>query len=65
MKNKFKTKSYQDLLTEEEMIKYLRIPEVSNAQDYHNVVGHLKQVQDLPIIHICDKTLYPLKAVRH
>jgi len=64
MKNKFETKSFLDLLTEEELIKYLRIPEVSNAQDYHNVVEHLKRMRDLPRIHICNKTLCPLKAVR-
>jgi len=34
MKNKLETKSYQDLLMEEELIKYLRIPEVRNAQNY-------------------------------
>lgn len=64
IKNKFETSSYQDLLTKEELSKYLRIPEVSDLQDYHNVVEHLKRVQDLPRIHICKKTLYPLEAVR-
>jgi len=60
MKNKLETKSYQDLLMVEELNKYLCIPEVDNAQSYHNVVEHLKQMRNLPRIHICNKTLYPL-----
>ena len=53
-----------ELLTEAELIDYLRIPEVSHAQDYHNVIANLKRMRDLPCVHICNKTLYPLKAVR-
>ena len=64
MKNKFEAKSYQELLTEEDPVKYARIPKVSNAQDYHNVAEHLERVRDLSRIHICNKALYPLKAVR-
>ena len=52
-----------DLLTEEELIEFLRIPEVSKAEDYHNVVENLKRVRGLPRIHICRKTLYPKKAI--
>jgi len=52
-----------DLLTEEELILFLRIPQISNSNDHHNVIEHLKRVRRLPRIHICNKTLYPKKAI--
>ncbi len=57
------TKTYPDLMTEQELIEYLRIPEVSKSTNYKNVIDHLKRVRDLPRIHLCSKALYPLKAV--
>jgi len=51
------------LLTEEEVIRLLRIPEVSNAADRHNVIENLKRTRGLPRIHLCGKALYPLEAV--
>ena len=51
------------LLTEQELVQFLRIPEISNSQNYHNVVEHLKKVRGLPRIHICHKVLYPKKAI--
>ena len=56
--------SWPDLMTEQELIVYLRIPEVSRASDYRNVVENLKRVHGLPRIHLCGKPLYPRKAVR-
>jgi len=53
-----------ELLTEEELIRFLRISEVSQAKDHHNVVENLKRMHDLPRIHICGKPLYPLDAIR-
>ena len=32
-----------ELMTEDELIVYLRIPEVSKSKDYHNVVENLKR----------------------
>ena len=55
---------YPDLLTEEELIKFLRIPSVSKANDYHNVIENLKRMHGLPRIHICGKPLYPVEAIR-
>ncbi len=55
---------YHDLLTEEELIKFLRIPSVSKASDYHNVITHLKRIHSLPCIHICRQPLYPTEAIR-
>ncbi len=55
---------WPELLTEAELIRYLRIPEVSNASDYGNVIDNLKRVHGLPCIHISKQPLYPLEAIR-
>jgi len=52
-----------ELMTEFEVIQFLRIPELSNSKDYHNVIENLKRVRRLPRIHICRKALYPKKAI--
>jgi hypothetical protein len=52
-----------ELMTESEVIRFLRIPEISNSKDYHNVIEHLKKFRGLPRIHICRKALYPKKAI--
>ncbi len=51
------------LLTEDELIRLLRIPEISKARNYHNVIAHLKRYHGLPCIHVCRQPLYPLEAV--
>ena len=51
------------LLTEEELIRFLRIPEISKAKDYGYVIENLKRMHGLSCIHICRKPLYPLKSV--
>jgi hypothetical protein len=56
--------SCPELLTEEELIRFLRIPEVSNSENHHNVVENLKRMHGLPRIHICGKPLYPIEAIR-
>ena len=53
-----------ELMTEEELIRFLRIPLISKAEDYRNVIKNLKRMHDLPCIHICKQPLYPLNAVR-
>jgi hypothetical protein len=53
-----------DLMTEDELIVYLRIPEVSKSKDYHNVVENLKRMHRLPRIRICGKPLYPRGAIK-
>ena len=52
-----------ELMTEAELIEFLRIPELSDSKDYHNVIENLKRARGLPRIHICRKALYPKKAV--
>ena len=54
---------YPELMTEKELIEYLRIPEVSRAKDYHNVINNLKRFHGLPRIHICGQPLYPRKEI--
>ena len=53
-----------ELMTEAELIVFLRIPEISKSEDYHNVVENLKRMHDLPRVHICGKPLYPQEAIR-
>lgn len=55
--------SNSELMTESEVIQFLRIPEISNSKNYHNVIEHLKKFRGLPRIHICRKALYPKKAI--
>ena len=54
---------HSELLTESELIEFLRIPEVSRARDYHNAIDNLKRMHDLPRIHICGQPLYPREAI--
>ena len=58
------TRPKSDLMTEDELVVYLRIPEVSKSKDYHNVVENLKRMHQLPRIRICGKPLYPKEAIR-
>ena len=51
------------LMTQNELLRFLRIPEISAARDQHNVIEHLKRYRDLPRIRLCNKTLYPLNAI--
>ena len=53
-----------ELMTESELIDFLRIPEVSKAGNYHNVIDNLKRFHDLPRIHIGGQPLYPREAVQ-
>ena len=55
---------FPELMTQSELIEYLRIPEVSKADNHDNVISNLKRMHDLPCIHICKQPLYPIDAVR-
>jgi hypothetical protein len=39
------------------------LPEVSNSQSHHNVIKNLIRMRDLPRIQICNKLLFPKKAI--
>lgn len=56
---------YPELMTQSELIEYLRIPEISTAGDYSNVIDNLKRCHGLPCIHISKQPLFPLQAIRH
>lgn len=64
MNNNQNNDIYPDLLTEEELIQFLRIPEVSKAVNHHNVIENLKRMHGLPRIHLCGKPLYPIEAIK-
>ena len=55
---------YPDIMTESELIQFLRIPEISKSTNYQNVIENLKRMHDLPCIHICRQPLYPLEAIK-
>ena len=63
-KNNNNIDGFQELLTQDELIEFLRIPEVSKAEDYNNVIDNLKRMHNLPCIHICKQPIYPLSAIR-
>jgi hypothetical protein len=52
------------VMTEEELIRFLRIPEISTAANHHHVIENLKRVHGLPRIHLCGKTVYLTEAVK-
>jgi hypothetical protein len=56
--------SWPELMTEAELVRFLRIPEIANGEGYHNVVANLKRIRGLPCIHICRQPLYPRAAIR-
>lgn len=52
-----------ELLTEEELVIFLRIPQVSKSKDYHNVILNLIRFRNLPRIQIGKKLLFPKKTI--
>jgi len=55
---------FPELMTETELMCFLRIPDVSHTANHHHVVENLKRFHQLPCIHISRQPLYPLVAVR-
>lgn len=54
---------FPDLMTESDLIRFLRIPEISTAKDHHNVIANLIRYRALPRIHISKRLLFPKKAI--
>jgi hypothetical protein len=52
------------VMTEEELIRFLRIPEISSATDHRHVIENLKRKYGLPRIHLCGKTVYLTDSVK-
>ena len=56
--------SVPELMTREDLAKFLRLREVSKAGSLDNVIDNLQRMRDLPVLHICRRPLYWLPAVR-
>ena len=52
------------IMTEEELIRFLRIPEISSASNHRNVIENLKRTRGLPRLHLCGKTVYLTDAIK-
>jgi hypothetical protein len=52
------------VMTEEELIHFLRIPEISNAGNRRHVIENLKRKHGLPRIHLCGRTVYLTDSVK-
>jgi len=52
------------VMTEEELIRFLRIPEISSACNHRHVIENLKRKHGLPRIHLCGKTVYLTDSVK-
>jgi hypothetical protein len=55
---------YPTVMTEEELICFLRIPEISTARNYRHVLENLKRKHGLPRIHLCGRTVYLTDSVK-
>ena len=54
---------YRPVMTEEELIRFPRIPEISTAANYRNVIANRKRVHGLPRIHLCGKAAHLTDSV--
>ena len=52
-----------NLMTESELVLYLRIPEISKAEKFENVIENLRRFHDLPSISLCRQPLYPRRLI--
>lgn len=55
---------YPVVMTEEELIRFLRIPEISGAENHRHVIENLKRKHGLPRIHLCGRTVYLTDSVK-
>jgi hypothetical protein len=51
------------VMTEEELIRFLRIPEISGAGRHRHVIENFKRKHGLPRIHLCGRNVYLTDAV--
>jgi len=52
------------VMTEEDLISFLRIPQISRATNHRHVIENLKRAHGLPRIHLCGKTVYLTDSVK-
>lgn len=57
-------KCWPELMTEAELVEFLRIPLITRATDHKHVIENLKRMHGLPCIHISKQPLYWLPAIR-
>jgi hypothetical protein len=51
------------LMTEPELARLLRIPELNRPADCSVIIANLRRAQGLPCVHISRQPLYPLSSV--
>lgn len=52
------------IMTEDELIRFLRIPAISSASDHPNVIENLKRKHGLPRIYLCGRAVYLTDSVK-
>ena len=52
------------VMTEDELIRFLRIPDVSKSRNRRDVIENLKRKHGLARIHLCEKTVYLTDTVK-
>lgn len=57
------THEYHNLMTQTDLVAYLRIPEISNAEDPGNVIDNLRRMRGLPVLHLCRQPMYWKPAI--
>jgi hypothetical protein len=57
-------RSWPELLTEEELADFLRLPDVSGKAKAENVIGNLRRKRGLPYLAISNRLVYPLDLIR-
>jgi len=55
---------WPELMVEEELAAYLRLPAVSANAKPGNVIANLRRERDLPCLAISNRLVYPLELVR-
>jgi hypothetical protein len=55
---------YPPLMTEDELIRFLRIPEITRASNHRHVIENLKRNHGLPRIRLCGRTVYLTDSVK-
>ncbi len=52
------------VMTEEDLIGFLRIPEISVARNDRHVIENVKRMHGLPRIYLCGKSVYLTDAIK-
>lgn len=55
---------YPAVMSEEELVRFLRLPKISKAANHRHVIETLKRNHRLPRIHLCGKSVYLADSVK-